>query len=65
MQPSVSSPPPLPLFFKVTSLTEVVLPTQRQAAQGQPKVLGPTRLLLAFATVDRDAVKLMRTAALP
>lgn len=47
LQSSMSSPPPLPLLFKEAPLTQVVLSTQRQAAQGQPQVLSTTRLLLS------------------
>lgn len=47
VETSMSAPSPLPLLLKEAPLTQVVLSTQRQAAQGQPQVLSSTRLLLS------------------
>lgn len=43
----MSSPSAVPLLFKEAPLAQVVLSSQRQAAQGEPQVLGPAGLLLS------------------
>ena len=43
----MSSPSAVPLLFKEAPLAQVVLSSQRQAAQGESQVLGPAGLLLS------------------
>lgn len=47
VQAAVASSPAVPLLLEEAPLAQVVLPAQRQAAQGEPQVLRPARLLLS------------------